>query len=567
MSRTALLTVSIGPVHAFIATARRVADQWSASQLLSAIAARGIETVLAQGGRLLFPYVADLPVPEGLPNRFVCRVPLERVEDIARSVEGELRSRWAGWVRAAAHFWQAELGLSLGGQVSTEQAEGFLEISWSWVPEAPDYAAAMREGARSLNAWRRFRPFVQTREMGQKCALCGERAALPDGRRQGMAAAWKEAYKAAAARGCGAYLREDQSRLCLVCFTKRLYPWLEHRHRRARFGDFERIGLGGQAELRELERRAKDVEGEELDSAASGTPYFALVSMDGDRVGRILGWSSERIPSGNVEGFHRELSKILTGFASSLRTEDSALLRLDDLLPYLSEPPERPAYLVYAGGEDVLFYCHPRDAFALAQAVRELYRERMQPLGAFLDAQYLEQLTISAGILFAHARRPAGLSFRDVQHLLDHKAKHEAGRDAVALRLDKRSGPAVEVAFGWDTEFPQKLVDLSSALRDRRLASRTSYRFRDEEEILGPVFRKVAAEHADTEAANLWRGWLTRRLAVSGEVEEKNLKPLVEELVAFLAQGHPEALRIARFLGREVKLPNDPPEASLEEAS
>ena len=103
----ALLTLSIGPVHGFIAQARRVADQWAASTLLSRLVGTGIETVWAEGGEMVFPYVATgEKIPPGLPNRFVCEVDRGRVAEIARAVEGAIRGEWGRLVVRAADLWE-----------------------------------------------------------------------------------------------------------------------------------------------------------------------------------------------------------------------------------------------------------------------------------------------------------------------------------------------------------------------------------------------------------------------------------------------------------------------------
>lgn len=522
MTPHALLTVSIGPVGSFITQARRVADQWSASRLLSKIVGEGVETVLGSGGEMVFPYVETLPPPEGLTNRLVCRVPRDQVETIASRVEAKLRQAWADKVDEAARIWtEAPVGQEIGDDVLVEQAKEFLEVAWSWVPEEPSYPEAMDRGARRFAASRMFRPFVQSEALGEKCALCGERTALPDGRRGEVRRAWREAAARTEGTPLERYFREDQGRLCLVCLTKRLYPVVAKERHLDRFGAFDRIGMTRGDDEKDL-------------------PYFALVSMDGDRVGRVLGWGESRIRGGRVREFQQALSKALHDFADSLRRSGTSELETGPL----GYDPETPAYLVYAGGEDVVFYCHPRDAFPLARAVRRAFLKEMEGLAEYVKTEDLGRLTISAGILFAHSRRPAGLSFADVGRLLKLKAKREAGRNAVALRLDKRSGRDVEVAFQWNSDHPDRLAKLSTALRDRRLASRTTYRFTDEERILSDVFE-------DEEAETLWTTWLTRRLSVSGEVEEPEVEGLAELLAPLLAAGHPEALRIARFLGRE----------------
>ena len=108
------------------------------------------------------------------------------------------------------------------------------------------------------------------------------------------------------------------------------------------------------------------------------------------------------------------------------------------------------AYLA-RGGEDVLLVCDPRDALPIVRAVRRHYQASLAPVGERIAAEDDRcRLTISAAVLFVHGRQPAGLSFRDLGDLLDRKAKDESGRDSLAIRLAKRGGVPVEVAFRWD---------------------------------------------------------------------------------------------------------------------
>ena len=234
----ALLTLSIGPVHGFIAQARRVADQWAASTLLSRLVGTGIETVWAHDGEMVFPYVArDQKIPPGLPNRFVCEVDRGRVEEIARAVEGAIRGEWGRLVVRAADLWET-IGPQIDPRIwsrgpGVHQTDVFLDLAWSWVPLEPDYPTAMKRGAELYAASRRYRPFAQKEELGEKCPLCGERTALPNGKRERVRTDWEGVLKRAEELGQGlaAYLRHDQGRLCLVCFTKRIYPYLERQSR------------------------------------------------------------------------------------------------------------------------------------------------------------------------------------------------------------------------------------------------------------------------------------------------------------------------------------------------
>ena len=258
-------------MHSFIDQARRVADLWAGSDLLSHLISQAVRRVQAwDGAEMIFPSVAgNDPIPPGLPNRFVCRAPSDQADELARALKAEVEAEWNRRVLAtvdqlvlhglkpAEEIWRAD------GAPGTCQTDHLLEIAWSWVPENGSYAETAREGARQFVASRRFRPFPQIAERGEKCAVCGERAALPDGVRTRVRESWEGAAKRSEKTLDEPYLRTGQGRLCLVCSTKRFYPiQCGRRSWFASFQDFE---------------------------PSEDKPYFALVALDGDRMGDILG--------------------------------------------------------------------------------------------------------------------------------------------------------------------------------------------------------------------------------------------------------------------------------------
>jgi CRISPR-associated protein Cmr2 len=527
MSReTALLTFGIGPVHTFIAQARRVSDVWSGSYLLSHLIRQAIGFVRNQDGcEMVFPYLKpDEHIPDGLPNRFVCRVPAEEAGNIAREMKSRVLDAWRIVVDEALH--DLSHGLKPPEEMKTRQMRSLLDFSWSWVPESEGYPAASIEGARLYSAARHFRPFSQISEAGEKCAICGERTALPNGDRSKVRSAWLEAEAEAKAdpeSKLARFLREDQGRLCLVCAAKRFFPLRQEQ--KPNFRAFDEF------------------------PPSKDAPYFAMVKMDGDRMGRILSLGPEEVRGGDLEGFHREVSNALTEFANGLRTTKSADLNLKGV----DHPPlrreDRPPQLIYSGGDDVLFVCDPRDALALVRGIRQRYLAAFAKARPYLRSEE-EPFTISAAILFAHPSHPAGLLFHEVEDTLKYVAKARAGRDAVALRLIKRGGVPVEVAFQWsDPGAPEVeswmdlLEKVAGLLRSGELSSRQTFTLRLEEGILGDVFKKDS---------DRWSRWLTERLSrnegMAGQAEE------LGSLVApFFVHDHAAALRIARFLGREVE--------------
>jgi CRISPR-associated protein Cmr2 len=534
---TALLTFGIGPVHTFIAQARRIADVWAGSYLLSHLVRQAISELLRdRGGEMVFPWIeSEALIPDGLPNRFVCRVPAAQAREIAEAMRARVERFWELLVqeavgvlaehglRPAADLWTAE---RMPGVL--RQTDRLLDISWSWVPESAGYAEAALAGARRFAAARLFQPFVPVAEHGQKCAICGQRSALPNGNPEEVQEAWTRASQKAEndpTSGLARFLRLDQGRLCLVCATKRLFAYLEFEgRRRSSFLAFDRFQPSEEA------------------------PYFALVKVDGDRMSRLLGLPPGAIRGGDLESFHREVSQALTRFASGLQTDGSPDLNLRELGSYEvkgNEPPQ----LIYAGGDDVLFVCDPRDALPLVSRLRDRYQAAFPQARALLvDPGDREPFTLSAGVLFAHAGHPAGLLLSDLEALVKEGAKARAGRDAVAIRLDKRGGAPVEVTFSWsDAQAPNggwlaALDRLVDQLREGVLSSGQTFSLRLEERTLQGVFT----------TEEQWRLWLADRLSRRGGAAE-SAEGLAAEVTPFFVRERTEALRIARFLGREVE--------------
>lgn len=529
MSESTILTFSIGPVHTFITQARRVADLWAGSALLSQLIETAVAEVFAAGGEMIFPYVEDVTsIPPGLPNRFVCRFRGADATAHAEEIAAAVRGRWRKIVEDAvaelkkvgiiphASLWP--------GTNESAQTDAAIDIAWSWVPEDGGYKAASDAGARQFAAMRMFRQFMQIGEQGLKCAVCGERTALPDGDRANVKSAWESAGKNAKDQRA-AYFRLDQSRLCLVCAAKRLYPLTSGQHARfASFHDFEPAEKDKEAEI----------------------PYFAVVTMDGDRLGEALAAHADDTDT-TIEAFQKRVSGKLAGFAASLRTSGAAL----NLETLHYRTAGRIPQLIYAGGEDVVFICDTRDAIPLARAVREHYRKTF--------AGEPRAFTISAGVLFAHTKYPAGLLFREADDLLNRKAKEEAGRDAIAIRLNKRGGVPVEVAFRWD-EGPSTgptWIDLLTGeeglvrmLHGSEIASRQTYSLVQQVAVLGETFDTFAGREK-REPSELWVGWITNLLS-RGEGSSEHAEQLAAKLAPFFIARKTTAFRIARFLAVEV---------------
>ncbi len=143
-------------------------------------------------------------------------------------------------------------------------------------------------------------------------------------------------------------------------------------------------------------------------------PYYALLLMDGDSMGKLL----EQL------GDSSKLSLQLAEFSKKVN-------------PIVHKYDGRP---VYAGGDDVLAFLPAEKALAAATELAGAYRESFGNVA---------QATLSAAIIYAHWRFPLSRVIRLAHHLLDDVAKEATGRDSLALAIVQGSGLNAIWAAPW----------------------------------------------------------------------------------------------------------------------
>lgn len=169
----ALLTLSIGPVQPFIASARKMEDLWAGSHLLARLSWEAMRVVAEQLGpdAILFPRLRGVPQVDvwlrdtcglpadlfkdcdwmqgstdsnplfaaALPNRFVAVVPASQAKDLAEAVQTQVRQ----WLQTLGQDVLARLLDEAGVAHSPDlpchvqmrtQLEGFPEVHWAVVP-------------------------------------------------------------------------------------------------------------------------------------------------------------------------------------------------------------------------------------------------------------------------------------------------------------------------------------------------------------------------------------------------------------------------------------------------
>ncbi len=165
------------------------------------------------------------------------------------------------------------------------------------------------------------------------------------------------------------------------------------------------------------------------------TPYYAMIQMDGDQMGMLLGKVKD-------ETEHKAISKALSTFS-----HESAL----DIVE-----KQYPARLVYAGGDDV-FALAPlaRDiargdgivtVLDLADKLQRAYHTTVQQ--PVLDPKRKENVTASTGIAIAHHYTSLSYVRREAK-AAEELAKDHYGRDALVVTVIRRSGEQTRVGCHW----------------------------------------------------------------------------------------------------------------------
>jgi len=227
-------------------------------------------------------------------------------------------------------------------------------------------------------------------------------------------------------------------------------------------------------EIEERERAAARLIINKLHPVKVEHRYYAVLLMDGDRMGKLV--NGETLGSEWHTVLHPDLAKKLAAdFDKKFKDfwrERLSKKRLispavhaaisealgDFSLYTVPEIIEKKYHgrLIYAGGDDVCAVLPVSVVLDAARDIAAAYRQsfvtvdsgRITPCDKWRQgtagklALHLgsgKDISISAGIMVAHHKKPLGRVMRRAHELLD-MAKNKGGRAAFALELDKRSG-------------------------------------------------------------------------------------------------------------------------------
>ena len=170
-----------------------------------------------------------------------------------------------------------------------------------------------------------------------------------------------------------------------------------------------------QREFAKLQAATAPDGGQRQRKMVKASPFYTLLRMDGDHIGKEL-----------QKGNGSRISKALTGF-----TRDAG----DILSTHYGLP-------LYVGGDDVLALLPLHTALPAAEKLRRVFVKHMRANGC-------DTPTLSAGMVFAHYSTPLGTVLDLSKDLLDIEAKANNNRNSLALVLLKGSGEVARFVTKW----------------------------------------------------------------------------------------------------------------------
>ncbi|MFN3611718.1 type III-B CRISPR-associated protein Cas10/Cmr2 [Tepidimonas sp.] len=242
--------------------------------------------------------------------------------------------------------------------------------------------------------------------------------------------------------------------------------------------------------------------------------YYAMLMMDGDRMGAILsGEDKTSIPY--RQSFHPQVQAgfdqhaarqpLIRGYGEQTRpVSPNRHLAISGALNDFSQTvvrhvveEEHLGRVIYAGGDDVLAMLPVADLLSCMQRLRHAYsgtlpEDESKDWGdlrkdpntlhceggfAYLRGRLMRMMgmnaTASTGAVIAHHQAPLAAVLRELR-AAEKRAKTEGGRDAFSIAVIKRSGGALYLTAKWGEPLAL-LADLIDFLRQETTSRRAVY--------------------------------------------------------------------------------------------
>jgi CRISPR-associated protein Cmr2 len=237
--------------------------------------------------------------------------------------------------------------------------------------------------------------------------------------------------------------------------------------------------------------------------APPASPFYAMLLMDGDRLGSLLRKYDPRIISEALGRFSQTVQDVVK---------------------------KHGGITVFAGGDDVLALFPLEGALPASVVLREAY------INVFPSGRLNEiEATISGTIVYAHYSTPLAAVYREAHQVLDGVAKERTGRDSLAVSVWKRAGRVLTWSAPWDIVKvgSENIFDtLVNSFQDdngknRELNSSFFYNLRSRFEILTGQSKNLLSD-SDIEAILVAEYIRNRERECSREEARERMKKLLQ---------------------------------------
>jgi CRISPR-associated protein Cmr2 len=593
-----LFLVSIGPVQAFIASARRTRDLWFGSWLLSELSKAAAQEIVHNriGNSLIFPapsneQLLEKDTPLNIANKIVALID-EPPQQLGKAVYEAIKKRLDfikdQVFKKVVDFDQA---------TAEKQIENLVEYLWVALPfENTDYAKARKNLEALMVARKNTRDFkhVSWGSSAPKSSLDGQlESVIPERlyQRRGLSAQQQQKqikelydnYKAGPAEQLSGvdllkrlgnagneahfpstshiaalpYLMRltklDDSagaKELLDAYVAKIYEIAGLQKRVVmidripeQYADWEHEILGGYDGSLLFEERLVDIvtdttgfePAKEILRAfyahvkARPIPYYAILLADGDFIGVAIDAQSKHAKEADK---HREISRVLAGFSRDARKI---------VKNHLGTP-------VYAGGDDVLAFMPLHTVFACAKELAEEFSKRLTTFTYDKD----HSPTLSIGIAVVHHLDSLREAL-DLARNAEKQAKGVSGKNAVAIRVSKRSGEERAVAGKWG-KLDERMTHLITLYRKGDIPEGTSYELRElAQRLTGPTGVDGLQEAMLADAKRILQRKLSMRQKTRTQHSAAEAEEILNTLLAMLGgedqrePGQPETAQNSRL--------------------
>lgn len=519
-----LITLSVGPVQGFIASARRSRDLWSGSWLLSELSKACAKNLKDNGATLIFPFIendADLAKNSdfSVGNKIQAIIQtenLDSLQDIIKTAKQATCDRFNEEVdnaKTALDKYQDQIRQNIWDSQIQDYVE--IQVAWATINGENGYQNAVQKVARVLasrKATRDFSPSAttpyQSERMIPKSSLDGMRETilkesldekgrtkeLPDGLRKKLSLSSSEQLDVSGVvkrLGFGekaeqftpitrvtadAWIQQipDDEIQSIINLYEKLYD--DELATKVTGNDkiYQKFPYDAQLlypsrlekaiqdypNNQNLKNLQKHLKQNFWSNKQYGEPYRYGVLLLAD--GDRMG---ELLDKATNQQQHQAITQALSTFAGKVATT----MR------------KSRGHCIYAGGDDVLGFVPLDTAYQCANDLQKLFAKSLEQVANDLEATIP---TLSVGLAICHIMTPLSV----IRELASQAEKHAKGdhvedkdkrRNALGIVLSVRSGTDTLLRYRWDdTDGIKMLNKLIGYYNDKSIPSRVAYDIR-----------------------------------------------------------------------------------------